>query len=223
MNQCNLEATPILDYDSLVVRRFAESIGVVGNSEVGFLQAAHTVISHQISPIYTVKERQPVSRTLARGRGSCSQRLACLEALARCKGIGTRDRALWISGRFWSSRFPLSQLFIPKGILLAWPQFAVAGRWCGVEEIFGPLEERAMDATAFANDAESLFEAVRSTAVDFDGRTRACSTVCDLSRFVVESGGVFDRRDDLFARLGTFEDTWRGRIFELLYAGRSSA
>jgi len=53
--------------------------------------------------------------------------------------------------------------------------------------------------------------------------TRTCSTICDLSRFVIESGGVFDTRDDVFERFGSFEDTWKGKAFEWLYAGRSSA
>lgn len=75
----------------------------------------------------------------------------------------------------------------------------------------------------FANDGETLFEAVQSTVIDFDGRTRECSTGCDLSRFIDEESGVFDTRDDLFARIGSFEDTWRGKAFEWLYAGRSSA
>ena len=54
--------------------------------------------------------------------------------------------------------------------------------------------------------------------IDFDGTTRACSTGCDLSAFVDEDAGVFDTRDELFARLGSFEDTWRGRTFEWLHA-----
>jgi hypothetical protein len=103
------------------------------------------------------------------------------------------------------------------------PQFAVGRDWCGVEEIHGPLEPRADEAVPFANDGETLFEAVRSTVIDFDGRTRACSTACDLSRFVVAHGGIFDSRDDLFNQLGSFEDTWKGRAFELLYAGRRSS
>jgi hypothetical protein len=138
-------------------------------------------ISRQIHPVYTVKERQPISTTIDKGRGSCSQRLACLEGLARSRGIGTRVRALWVSGRFWNNRFPLARLFVPSRVLLAWPQFAIDGDWCGVEEISGSLEPRAAAAIPFANYGETLFEAVRSAAVDFEGKTRTCATVCDLS------------------------------------------
>jgi hypothetical protein len=182
--------------------RLIESIPPTGNSEIAFLRLAHATVAQRIQPIYSVKERQPVSKTIE---------------------IGTRVRALWVSGRFWNSRFPLARTFIPNRVLLAWPQFAIGRDWCGVEEVHGPLEPRANAAVPFTNDGETLFEAVRSTVIDFDGRTRACSTVCDLSRFVVAHSGLFDSRDDLFDQLGSFEDTWKGRAFELLFAGRGSA
>jgi Transglutaminase-like superfamily len=218
----HLEPTAILDYDSPGVVAFARSIES-GTSETAFLHAAHAAIASQVRPVYTVKERQPVSVTIAREHGSCSQRLACLEAVARRQGIGTRVRALWVAGRFWNNRFPLSRWLIPERILLAWPQFRIGDRWCGVEDLFGAVEDRAPGATAFANDGETLFEAVRSTAVDFDGRTRDCKNGCDLSAFVVSSDGLFNSRDDLFRALGSFEDTWKGKAFESFYAGRPSA
>jgi len=223
MNRRNVEPTPILDYSSPAVCRFSETIRPTDDSTTGFLRAAHEAISSRIHPVYTVKERQPMSRTIDKSRGSCSQRLACLEGLARSRGIGTRVRALWVSGRFWNSRFPLARLFIPNRVLLAWPQFVIDGDWCGVEEIYGSLEPRAAGANPFANDGETLFEAIQSTAVDFEGKTRTCSTVCDLSEFVVERSGIFDARDDLFDQLGSFEGTWKGKAFEFLYAGRRSA
>jgi hypothetical protein len=247
MNPRNLEPTPILDYDAPAIAQLAASLRAAtdvdasantravagagsvagaganaGGSEERYLQAAHAAISERIRPIYTIKERQPVSQTMARRCGSCSQRLACLEAVARRGGIGTRVRALWVAGRFWNSRFPLTRAFIPDRVLLGWPQFRVDGEWRGIEDIFGPLEDRGKEATAFTNDGETLFEAVRSTAVDFEGRTRVCASACDLSHFVIDHGGLFDTRDELFARLGSLEDTWRGRAFERLYAGRSS-
>lgn len=222
MSSRTLGPTAILDYGSPSVERFFDSIHCPDNSDTGFLQAAHAQVSSRVLPIYTVKERQPVSLTLERGRGSCSQRLACLEALARRQGIATRVRALWLSGRFWHPRFPITRIFIPARVLLAWPEFMLTTGWCGVEELFGSVTSRAAGSVPFANDGETLFEAVRQTAVDFDGRTRSCSTVCDLSGFVVERGATFDARDDLFDRFGSFETSWRGRAFELLYAGRES-
>lgn len=119
MSRRNLESTRILDYDSDAVRDLAASIQPNDESEIAFLQLAHATVARRIQPIYTVKERQPVSRTIETGRGSCSQRLACLEALARGRGIGTRVRALWVSGRFWNRRFPRVRMFIPDRVLLA--------------------------------------------------------------------------------------------------------
>jgi hypothetical protein len=82
------------------------------DSGLNFLRAAHSAVSEHVKPVYTIREFQPSSRTLALGRGSCSQRLACLEALARLRGIGTRVRALWLAGTFWNRRFPLTRSFI---------------------------------------------------------------------------------------------------------------
>lgn len=222
MNERNVQPTAILDYESPVVRRLAERVSTDGGSSAGFLRAAHSAVFERVRPIYTVREFQPVSGTLILGRGSCSQRLACLEALARLNGIPTRVRALWVAGRFWNKRFPLTRVFIPSRMLLAWPQFYVDARWTGVEEIFGRLEDLAEHSAAFANDAETLFEAVRMTAVDFDGKMRMCSSNCDMSAYVEAVDGVFDSRDELFRQLGAFEKTWRGRAFERLYAGRKS-
>ena len=215
MSQRIIQPTAILDYDSSIVRRFAESIHVDDASKLNFLRAAHLAVSERVKPVYTVKEFQPVSKTLALGRGSCSQRLACLKALARLKGISTRDRALWVAGKFWNKRFPLTRAFIPKRILLAWPQFYSDSKWLGLEEIFGQMEELAGRSAGFTNDSETLFEAVRATAVDFEGKTRVCSPNCDLSQFVEATDGLFEARDDLFESLGAFEKTWRGRAFEL--------
>lgn len=219
MKARNLEPTAILDYRSESVRVFADSIVPAGASP-DFLQAAHESISERILPIYSIREFRPASATIRRGQGSCSQRLACLEALARLRGIGTRVRGLWLSGRFWHRRFPLSRWFIPRRILLAWPQFAMGESWLSVEEIYAPLEELSRQGTCFTNDMESLFEAVRSTAVDFDGRLRMSAPHCDLSRYVLEDAGVFDARDDLFRRFGSLERTMRGKAFERLIAKR---
>lgn len=156
LNRRNVEPTSILDYGSPALRRFAETIRPTDDSPTGFLRAAHEAISSRIVPIYTVKERQPMSSTIDKARGSCSQRLACLEGLARSRGIGARVRALWVFGRFWNNRFPPARWFIPGKVLLAWPQFAIDSDWCGVEEIYGSLEQRAPGAIPFANDGETL-------------------------------------------------------------------
>lgn len=170
------------------------------------------------------KRTAPTSATIAKGKGSYSQRFACLEPLARAQGIATRVRGLWIAGRFWAPRFPFTRLFIPKRILLAWPQFQVGGEWLGVETLFGALTVLPDQAPrGFANDAESLFDAVGHSAVDFAGETAGCANGhCDLSRFVLADAGMFDSRDDLFASLPLFQHTLRGRALEWIYGGRKS-
>lgn len=65
------------------------------------MQAAHRYLAAAIRLVYTLDEFQPASETLKERRGSCSQRLACLGALARARGTGTRVRARWVAGRFW--------------------------------------------------------------------------------------------------------------------------
>src|SRR5436190_12276866 len=109
MNRRNLEPTRILDFNAPEIRRFADSISPQDDSPVAFVKAAHVQISREIRPVYTVHERQPVSRTIAERRGPCSQRLACLEALARSRQIVTRVRALWVTGRLWIKRFPVAR------------------------------------------------------------------------------------------------------------------
>jgi hypothetical protein len=155
--------------------------------------------------------------------------MACLEALSRACGVGTRSRGLWIKGRFWYPRFRFSRPFIPATILLAWPQFHLEGEWLDFDELFGRTAELAgRSATGFTNAGETLFDAVARTAVDFLGKSQHCGVVCsgakfDLSEFVVAEAGLFDSRDELFAAFGSFQSTLRGRAFELIFGGRKSA
>jgi hypothetical protein len=62
---------------------------------------AHQLVAMSVRPVYSVNDKQPISRTLRRGRGSCSQRLALLEGVARSQGIPRRVRGLVVDGRFW--------------------------------------------------------------------------------------------------------------------------
>src|SRR5437588_8903227 len=109
-----LQPTAILNSNHPVIVRFTQQL--LAECPVGgrmFLQMAHQRLAEQLSAVYTLNERQPASITLARGSGSCSQRMAVLEAVARAAGIGTRSRALWIDGHFWSARFGRLSPFLP--------------------------------------------------------------------------------------------------------------
>src|SRR5690349_21054357 len=116
-NPETLEATAILDYRSSSLQRALQQFDCQNCSKILCLRKFHEHISEWISPVYTLDELQPASVTYEKRRGSCSQRMACLEALSRASGIATRVRALWIDGRFWNPRFKLTSRFIPSRIL----------------------------------------------------------------------------------------------------------
>lgn len=221
----NLKATAILDFDRDEVRSIAADLIQPEGPERIFLQRAHLYLCQVVRPVYSVNEWQPVSRTLSLKQGSCSQRMACLEAFARAHGIATRVRALHVKGNFWFSRFWFSRPFIPNRILLMWPQYFLAGSWVDIDELYSPMAELAAASNGFRNDRETLFEAVQKTAVDFFGKT--CGLACarpdqDLSRFVVGDAGFFDTRDEALRRFGSFQYTLRGRAFEIVFGGRKS-
>lgn len=143
---------------------------------------------------------QPASRTLTRGRGSCSQRLAVLEAVARSADIATRSRGLLVDGSFWYPRFPRLRFAVPDTVVLAWPEFNLDGAWTSASDLFEPPHA---SPAGFTNaDSETLFDALARGAVDWDGvtsSTGACSS-CDLSAAVLEDLGRYDSRDELFSR-----------------------
>jgi hypothetical protein len=222
----NLKATAILDIDHQEVRRLAKALIQPGQSDRIYLQSSHLRLSELIRPVYSVDEWQPVSKTLRKTQGSCSQRMACLEAVARAAGIPTRVRALYVKGTFWYPRFRLARPFIPKRILLVWPQFFLQGMWVDFDEIYSPIEQLAATQHGFRNDGESLFEAVRHTPVDFLGKT--CGLACakpehDLSKFVLDDAGFFDTRDEVFERFGSFQHTLLGHAFEAVFGGQKSS
>lgn len=221
----NLVATSILDFDTTEVRAMARRLRPLHAEDQDYLRACHAEIIRRVSPIYTVNEWQPASITLRKAQGSCSQRLALLEALARAAGIPTQVRVLWVSGRFWYPRFSaFFRLFIPRRVLLLWPQFWVRHQWIGVEEIHSPLQHLASGSTlGFTNNGETLFEAVSHIPVDFAGLTcGACGDRYDLSRFIVSVEETAPTRDAALSRYRLFQGTTRGRAFELLLGGRAS-
>ncbi|MEU6554356.1 hypothetical protein ABZ915_29400 [Streptomyces sp. NPDC046915] len=76
-----------------------------------------------------------------------------------------------------------------------------------VSELFGGLDELSEGSSGgFTNaGAETLFEALSRTAIDWDGATVCPATAgatCDLSAYVLADLGHFDSRDELFAQHG---------------------
>ncbi|WP_053351322.1 hypothetical protein [Leucobacter musarum] len=196
----SLEATAILDYRAPVMRGITEraQVSATSGDPAAVLEAAHALIRTQTRAVYALSERTPASRTLARGYGSCSQRLAILEGVARSLGVATRVRALHVDRTFWYPRFPRVAFVLPKRILLVWPEFAING-WSAASELFGSIGCRG--GGAFTNrGAETLFEAAGRCAVDWDGRSGGGEF--DLSRYVRADFGYFAHRDDAFDALG---------------------
>jgi hypothetical protein len=196
----SIAATPILDFESSAIAELvARARGVAHFAdEVAVLEAAHAIIRDEVRAVYALEEATPASRTLARGFGSCSQRLAILESAARAIGVATRVRALSIDRSFWYPRFPHIGFALPDRIMLAWPEFQLE-RWRSASELFGSIGCRG--GGTFTNQgSETLFEAVGRCAVDWDGRSREDGY--DLSQFVRADYGYFADRDEVFARLG---------------------
>ncbi|MFF1510621.1 transglutaminase domain-containing protein [Streptomyces sp. NPDC058326] len=201
--------TPILDVahprvTALVerVRREAEERGA--DSDRARLRTAHGIIAATVRPVYSVEDVRRVSRTLRLGRGSCSQRMAVLEAVARSLDVPTRVRGLLVDGAFWYPRFPKARPFVPEEVLLAWPEFLLDDTWVPIAELFAGRGGTGPVPSGFTNSGpETLFEAVARTTVDWDAPAACAGAApCDLSAHLRTDLGRFSSRDELFARHG---------------------
>jgi hypothetical protein len=218
----NLSSTAIFDFEHPAIQAFAKELGS-HRDQRSLLQAAHGAITQRVRPVYSVDERQPASVTLNIASGSCSQRMALLEAVARARGIPTRVHALHIKGRFWYPRFRWLRPFLPRRVLLMWPQFFIGGAWIGLEDVYLTVSElAAQGACRFSNDGETLFEAVQHSPVDFFGRCQGRFANADLSAFVVADLGIFPSRDQALEQHGSLGDTLRGQFFNSYLAGRTA-
>lgn len=194
------EPTAILDHRSSAISRLVErSHRSAGSGDpVAVLGECHSIIRDEVRAVYALEERTPASHVLSRGFGSCSQRLAILESVARALDIPTRVRALLIDRSFWYPRFPSVKFILPDQMLLAWPEFRIH-QWTPASELFGSIGCRG--GGSFTNNgSETLFEAVGRCAVDWDGREAGGAH--DLSHFIRAAHGYFANRDDAFAVLG---------------------
>lgn len=215
MPDANLQATPILDYETPAVQKVLSTLSEGGPSPRAFVQQAHLHLSDVMRPIYSVTDKQPASETMRVNGGSCAQRMACLEALARGYGIRTRVRGLWLAKKFWKERLPLLQPIMPK-TLMPWPQFWLEDRWVDFDEIFDTIDDLGAHVShPFTNAGASLFDAVRNQPVDLLGKSSRFS----LQQFVVGDLGFFDTRDELMAKHD--DRTWIGTlIFNTVYGGK---
>lgn len=221
--EANLSATSILDYANAEIQSLKNKLSEPKRSPRDFVRAAHKHFSDEMNAVYSIDEEQPVSKTIRLNGGSCGQRMACVEALARAYGVPTRVRALWLSGEFWRWRLPLFRFFLPKRTLMPWSQFYFDGEWTDFDELYAPLDELAAHTAAthaFTNKGESLYSAISRTPVDFFGKLKGTPYASfDISHFVAADDGFFDTRDEA---LGKFDKrSWFGKLlFNLLYSGK---
>ncbi len=215
MDNPNLIATAILDYTSPEIQQILLRLADAQLSPRGFVQKAHQHLSDVMRPIYSVAETQSVAKTVRLNGGSCSQRMACLEALARAYGVKTRVRGLWLTKQFWKERLPLLQPIMPK-TLMPWPQFWLEDGWVDFDELFSSIADLALHVThPFTNAGQSLFDAIRTQPVDLLGK----SVKFSLANFVASDAGFFNTRDELLAKLD--DRTWVGTlIFNMTYGGK---
>ena len=96
MDNATVKATPILDYENPGVREVLLRVGAGQPAPREFIRLAHGHLSAVMRPIYSIAETQPASETFRLNGGSYSQRMACLEAIARGYGIATRVQACGI-------------------------------------------------------------------------------------------------------------------------------
>ncbi|MDX3604330.1 transglutaminase domain-containing protein, partial [Streptomyces scabiei] len=162
-------ATAILDHDDPLVGALARRV-LSEATPRDALRTAHRIIARNVRPVYSVEDCRRVSRTLRLRRGSCSQRMAALEAVARAVRVRTRVRGLLVDGTFWYPRFPRLKPFVPEQVLLAWPEFRISGAWVPIGDLF---DAPAREGDGFSNKGgETLFDAIARTGVRWD----ACGT-----------------------------------------------
>lgn len=196
----SVERTPILNHESeSIVRLVARSREQARSAgALAVLQAAHSIICAEVRPVYALEESTPAGHALDRAYGSCSQRLAILECVARALGVPTRVRVLMIDRSFWYARFPYIRFALPDSVMLTWPEFSL-GQWLEASELFGQVG--CSGGGAFTNSgAETLFEAAGRCAIDWDGHSE--NAAFHLSQFVRADYGYFANRDDAFRTLG---------------------
>lgn len=198
------DPTPALDWQAAPVWDLAAEVASSGETGLALLQLAHRLIAERVRPVYSLDDLQPASRTLRLGRGSCSQRFAVLEAVARANQVPTRSRGLVVDGRFWYPRFPMLRWAVPDLVLLAWPEFQVSEEWVSASDLYGRISAGEVLKPFTNRGGETLFDAVAVSVVDWEGATSAPGTcsMCDMSGHVRHDLGTFESRDALFAATG---------------------
>ena len=208
MYRGNLEETPTLDYGNLSLVGLPDDISRRGVDSRRRARMIHEYVARTTTPLYSLTETRPASVTERKGAGSCSQRFALVEAIARRVGIPTRVEGLAIRGTFWAPRFPELRCLLPRGVIIAWPEFLTTDGWLPIDELSA---ERGPEEFTNCKGGVTLFEATRSVEVRHQDGSRP-----SFSGAAVRTLGYYDRRDDLFREYSTklpfSSPTWAAEI-----------
>lgn len=206
--RANLEETPTLDYGSLSLVGLPDDISHRGVDSRRRARMIHEYVAETTTPLYSLAETRPASVTERKGAGSCSQRFALVEAIARRVGIPTRVEGLAIRGTFWAPRFPELRFLLPRGVVIAWPEFLTADGWLPIDELSA---ERGREEFTNCKGGVTLFEASQSVELRHQNGSRP-----SFSGAAVRTLGYYDRRDDLFrehsTKLPFYSPTWAAEI-----------
>ena len=212
----SVSATSVLTVGDERVQAIARSCRAVTEEGDGFLQAAHHEIAELVRPVYAMDEMQPVAKTLDRGRGSCAQRMAVLEAVARAGGMATRVRGLIVAGEFWKSRFRPVAFLVPTRVPLAWPEFQIDETWTPFGELFASTCGVGSAARFTNRKGETLFDAASA------GNLSWSDSSCGLSEYLIKDCGLFTNREDFHATHGLALPVWQRVPADLLLSRWSS-
>jgi hypothetical protein len=166
----NLRPTAILDWEAPPIRILAANLRQKCANDRDLVRSAHGHLAQSVRPIYTLEELQPAPVTLQKQCGSCSQRMACLEAIARAAGVPTRARALRVSGQFWYPRFRAVGMFLPKEVMLIWPQFLLESEWTDLSEIYTSCRASQGNAASIPERRRVDFRRCQEDADRFRGQ-----------------------------------------------------
>ncbi len=195
--EIHLRPTRILDFADPAIVKALTQLAAAGDARQ-FLTAAHAWVSATVRPRYSMDDFQAASRTLRVGAGSCSQKMALLEALSRGHGIPTRVHGFLVDGSYWRARFPRMTWILPSTVPLAWPEFLVDAEWIDLSQV-GAVAAPDASRPEFANvGANTMFEAAPTHHLPwscaFEGPGR-----CPLDSSLVDDLGTFDTRDAFYA------------------------